>query len=170
MAEISTRYVRIGTIGTAWGVKGANKITSDTEPPRQIFKYSPWVLDVGSSREETVEFREVRTSGATLAATIADSNTPESAAQLTGRGLFVAREKLANPNDGYYYVDLEGCEVRNLEGVLLGQVARVFNNGANDVLEVRGEQPRLLPFVLDQYVKSVDLAARLIVIDWDADF
>lgn len=165
----ATRWVRIGTVGSPWGVKGANKITSDTDPLRQIFKYKSWVLDA-LDRPQPIQFREVHAAGATLAAILEGSLNPETAAQLTGRAIFVERQQLANPDDGYYYVDLEGCEVHNLSGESLGRVVKVFNNGANDVLETQGERTRLLPFVLDQYVKHVDIAAKRILIDWDADF
>lgn len=162
-------HVRVGTIGAPWGVKGANKITSDTQPPRQIFKYRPWLVERGGEFTP-LDFREVRTSGVTLAAIIEDAATPEAAARLTGQGIFIARSLLPPVDDGYYYIDLEGCSVRNLNGVLFGQVTRVFNNGANDVLEVQGERTRLLPFVLEHYVKRVDIAGKEILIDWDEDF
>jgi 16S rRNA processing protein RimM len=54
-----------------------------------------------------------------------------------------------------------------------------METGANDVLVVRGdtkqgnkhgESERLIPFVLDLFVKSVDLENKTIHVDWDADF
>ena len=35
---------------------------------------------------------------------------------------------------------------------------------------VAGERERLIPFLIGQYVDSVDLEAGLIMVDWDADF
>jgi 16S rRNA processing protein RimM len=35
---------------------------------------------------------------------------------------------------------------------------------------VRGERERMIPFVLDQYVISIDLDAGRIVVDWDPEF
>jgi 16S rRNA processing protein RimM len=42
--------------------------------------------------------------------------------------------------------------------------------GANDVMVVRGERERLIPFVPGQYVKQVDLDGRRVIVDWDPDF
>ena len=43
--------------------------------------------------------------------------------------------------------------------------------GANDVLvAVDGKRERLIPFVLDDYVREVDFDAGLITVDWDPDF
>ena len=42
--------------------------------------------------------------------------------------------------------------------------------GAHDVMVVRGERERLIPFVREQYVKSVNLDDRIVIVDWDPDF
>ena len=42
--------------------------------------------------------------------------------------------------------------------------------GANDVMVVRGEKERLIPFVPGQYVKKVSLDGGFVVVDWDPEF
>jgi 16S rRNA processing protein RimM len=49
-------------------------------------------------------------------------------------------------------------------------VDHLLETGANDVLVVRGERERLIPFVQGQVIHSVDLAAGEIRVDWDPDF
>ncbi len=56
------------------------------------------------------------------------------------------------------------------EGVDLGTVSHLFDTGANDVLVVKGDKERLLPYDWGQVVKRVDLKAGLIQVDWDPDF
>jgi 16S rRNA processing protein RimM len=46
----------------------------------------------------------------------------------------------------------------------------LFDTGANPVLVIAGERERLVPFISDQYVKSVDFEAGVVVVDWDPDF
>ena len=66
-----------------------------------------------------------------------------------------------------------GLAVVNREGVVLGAVAEVIDNGAHPILRVRpadgapGE--RLIPWV-PAFVDAVDVAARRIDVDWPADF
>ena len=52
----------------------------------------------------------------------------------------------------------------------LGQVSHLFSTGANDVVVVRGDRERMIPFVLPDFVKSVDFDANLVVVDWDPAF
>ena len=60
--------------------------------------------------------------------------------------------------------------VKTTEGVALGQVSHLFSTGANDVVVVRGDRERMIPFVQPDFVKSVDFEANLVVVDWDPEF
>jgi 16S rRNA processing protein RimM len=98
--------------------------------------------------------------------------TREAAETLIGSEIWVDRERLPRPKRGeYYWIDLEGCAVRTVDGVELGTISHIFDTGANDVMSVKdGAKERLVPFIHDDVVKSVDLDAKTIVVDWDPDF
>ena len=90
---------------------------------------------------------------------------------MRGTEIFVPRSALPPPNaDEYYWVDLEGLVVSTVEGAELGTVSHLFSTGANDVLVVRGDRERLVPFVQPDFIRSVDFEANRIVVDWDPDF
>ena len=82
------------------------------------------------------------------------------------------RSALPAPKPGeYYWADLEGLEVENVEGIALGRISHLLATGANDVMVVKdGDRERLVPFVVGQYVKQVDFGAGRITVDWDPDF
>jgi 16S rRNA processing protein RimM len=67
----------------------------------------------------------------------------------------------------------------NLQGEALGKVADMMSNGPQSILrlvlaadpavpDAKAEE-RLVPFV-EQFVKTVDLKARLITLDWGLDY
>ena len=90
---------------------------------------------------------------------------------MRGTEIYVARSALPPPKpDEYYWVDLEGLDVKTTEGVALGQVSHLFSTGANDVVVVRGDRERMIPFVQPDFVKSVDFEANVVVVDWDPEF
>ena len=77
----------------------------------------------------------------------------------------------------YYWHDLIGCSVVNLDGYTMGTVTEMMETGSNDVLVVKantkdafGKQERLIPFLYEQVVKRVDLTTKIIKVDWDAGF
>jgi 16S rRNA processing protein RimM len=95
----------------------------------------------------------------------------DAAREWTGAEIVVPRSQLPAAAEGeVYWADLEGLEVRNTVGGVLGKVEGLFATGAHAVLVVRGERERLIPFVAGQTVVRVDLAERVIVVDWAADY
>jgi 16S rRNA processing protein RimM len=171
MAEAgSSEKVVVGRIGAVFGVKGWLKIHSFTEPMDNILHYSPWYIqDKGTWQiKEIVEFA-VQTKQ--LIVQFAGLHDRESAQLFTGLEIAVAKELLPKlATDEYYWADLEGLTVVNTEGVVLGKVDYLFATGSNDVLVVKGSKQYLIPFLLNQFVLSIDLPSSSMQVDWDADF
>jgi len=83
----------------------------------------------------------------------------------------VRRSQLPPPGPGeYYWTDLEGLRVVTVGGIELGTVASLFATGANDVIVVRGERERLIPFIRPEVIVEIDLENRCLRVDWDPDF
>ena len=56
----------------------------------------------------------------------------------------------------------------NCDGTVKGTVDYLLETGANDVLVVRkGDREVLIPFLVEQVIKDVDLADGVIRVDWD---
>ena len=164
------RRILLGRVAGAFGVRGEVRLQSWTDPRDALFKYQPWILRVGDSEREVSGVRG-RDTGKHVLATMPGVGDRDQAEALRGAEIWVPRDRLPPPAPGqYYWVDLEGLAVETSEGVPLGTVSHLFDTGANLVMAVRGERERLLPFVMDQYVKSVDLDGRRIVVDWDPGF
>jgi len=131
------------------------KIHSHTEPRENILDYSPWLLgDGGESREYRV--LAGRRHGLAVVAQLEGIETREQAASLRHLKILVSRDCFPPLQPGrYYWADLVGLKVRTCSSVELGTVAEMMATGANDVMVVRGERERLIPFVIDEYVKEV---------------
>jgi 16S rRNA processing protein RimM len=159
----------MGRVAAPFGVKGWVKIQVFTEALDSLLEYPAWwVGHDGHWRELRVEEAEVHVR--TLVARLAGCDDRDAAAALTGAQVAVPRGELPEPEPGeYYWSDLQGLRVANLQGEELGTVSHLFETGANDVLVVKGERERLIPFV-DTYVVKVDLARGELVVDWEADF
>jgi 16S rRNA processing protein RimM len=160
--------VELGFISAVHGIKGWVKVHSWTRPMEAILDYQPWLLGEDGKSVKIVDGRK---QGKGLAALLSGFENREQAVALVGQKIFVGRDQMPpTEEDEYYWSDLEGLEVHTIQGEVLGRVDRLMETGANDVLVVRGDRDRLIPFIQGQYVKRVDLEAELIEVDWDPDF
>jgi 16S rRNA processing protein RimM len=65
----------------------------------------------------------------------------------------------------FYYHEVVGFRVDTVDGTALGEIAETFSTGTNDVWVVRGAGPeRLIPVIAD-VVRTIDRAARRVVIE-----
>ena len=173
MDDQTHQFVVVGKISSAFGVKGWLKINSFTDPVTNILQFKPWYLQTRQIHQpwKSVKVLAGRAHGKQVVVQLEGLNDRNQAELMRGLEIAVKRDQLPETQDDeFYWVDLEGLKVVNREGVELGVVDALMETGANDVLVVRGEKERLIPYVMDEYVLDVDLDAGTIIVDWDPDF
>ena len=164
------RLIEVGKVIGAFGVKGWVKIHSYTASAGSILKYLPWTLEIKGNRAP-VELVEGLLQSAVVVARLKGYDDRTQAETLKNSRILVPRSVLPALVDGsFYWDDLVGLSVSTCGGYSLGRVSRLMETGANDVMVVIGDRERLIPFVVDAYVKQVNLDAGRITVDWDPDF
>ena len=165
-AESLSEPLTIGRIGAAYGVRGWNHVKSFLEPAETLFEYEQWLLAVGDTWE-LATLADFRRHNNGLVVQLEGSDDRDAAQLLAGTAIAMPREALPKAEGGeFYWHDLVGCVVVTRAGEELGSVEALMETGANDVMVVGGERERLVPFILDQVVITVDLDACRIVVDW----
>jgi 16S rRNA processing protein RimM len=159
----------MGRIAAPFGVKGWIRIQVFTESLDSLLDYPTWwVGSAGNWSERRLE--EGLVHGRGIVAKLAGLDGREAAVALKGAEVAVARASLPPVQAGeYYWADLQGLRVINLQGEELGRVSHLLETGAHDVLVVGGGRERLIPFVAACVVK-VDVAGGELVVDWGADY
>jgi len=167
MTTTTEKMVIVGKVGTAHGVQGWVKIHSFTQPAEQLANYSPWYLKKGE-QWQAIEIDAAQMHGNGLKAKFAHCDDRDTALNFTNLEIGVPRKKFPKlPKGEYYWVDLQGLLVKNLDGIELGTIDHLFSTGANDVIVIKGDKEHLLPFVKEHVVKSVDLTKGEMIVDWD---
>ncbi len=162
--------VVMGRVAGLFGVRGWLKIHSDAEPREGILDYSPWFIKRAGVWEKH-ELQAGHPQGKGVVAQLRNFADRDQAAELLGCDIAVRRDQLPElPAGEYYWNDLQGLRVENLDGVELGRISHLIETGANDVIVVTGERERLIPYTRGIAVRRVDLAAGLMIVDWDPDF
>jgi 16S rRNA processing protein RimM len=163
-------WVRLGRVLGPWGVKCWIKVYSYTDPRENIVNFPVWSLEQ-DGRRRSVKIEHGRRHGSQVVVKLHAVDDCDAAELLAGAEILVERGELAPCDDGeYYWTDLEGLRVVTLAGVDLGQIDHLFATGSNDVMVVIGDKERLIPFLAEQVVQTVDLGEGIVVVDWDPDF
>lgn len=162
--------VVLGRVSGLFGVCGWVKVYSHTEPRENIATYRRWYLQRDGDWQP-VRVEQGRRHGKGVVVKLAGVEDRDQAAALIGCDIAIERDQLPPlPPGEYYWTDLEGLRVVTLEGTELGRVSHLFATGANDVMVVKNDRERMLPFVQPDVIRRVDLEQGLIEVDWDPEF
>ncbi len=159
-------WVVIGRFGRVHGIKGFLQVHTFTEPHENIFEYQPWHITI-KKNWCPIKIHQQQMSGGKFLVQIENYMTREEASSLTNLDIAVPRNTLPELEDQFYHHDLVGLKVYNSNQTLIGEITEVMTTGGNDVIVVSGEEQILIPFVWDIYVKSIDLDAKQMIVDWD---
>ena len=181
--QVPDDLVQVGYVSGAFGLVGGLRVTPFSTDADALLSIKTWWIDKPALH--SVVARNPKLHGGDVVVTLAGLRDRTEAEALKGAAVLVARSEFPQPGeDEYYWSDLIGLDVVNLEGEALGKVTDMMHNGAQSILriapvaaaDVAGEKvpdakvpERLVPFV-DQFVKKVDLGAKLITLDWGLDY
>lgn len=147
-------------------MQGWVKVYSHTRPREAILNYTPWLMEFADGPRE-LALAQGRRHGDGVIARLTGYTDREQAATLVGIDVSVRMSQLPAPGaNEYYWAQLENLRVIDRAGTELGRVSHLFETGANDVMVVRGERERLIPFAAS-VVQRVDLTAGVIQVDWE---
>ena len=166
------RIVVMGRIVAPHGVHGWIKVEPFSEAPDALLAHKTWrVRPARTTAWREMQVTSARMHSGALLAELAGVATRDDALALRGGEVGAPRSALPRTKrNEIYWVDLEGLEVLNRQGVVLGTVAEVVTHGAHPLLRVvrpSGDEgpERLIPYV-PAIVERVDLEGRRIDVDW----
>jgi 16S rRNA processing protein RimM len=163
--------VMMGRVIAPYGVLGWLKIHPDTEVFDGLLDYKTWWLGKGDDwRELKVESAKIHND--VLVVKLQSVDDRDAAFACKGKQVGVPRASLPKlKKDEYYWSDLIGLAVKNQQNVDFGKIIDVFATGANDVIVAKSDtgQERLMPYIAE-VILEVDVNAKTMLVDWDADF
>ncbi len=170
MMQNNHNFIPMGKIVGAFGILGWVKIKVDTEHLTSLLDYQrPHLLINNSWLPTKIENHSIQND--VLQVKLKDVNNRDQAIALKGVVIGIDRSEFPKLDDNeYYWTDLIGLSVVNLDNENLGIVEDLMETGANGVLVIKNDTKQyLVPFV-DEYIKIVDLAQRKITVDWGLDY
>nr|WP_314858725.1 ribosome maturation factor RimM [uncultured Undibacterium sp.] len=176
--------VIVGYVSGAFGLQGWVKIRPYSTTADALLEAPLFWLESAAQAGVAPNLREVKRlsskiHGEDVVARLDEVPDRTAAEALKGAVVKVSRKAFpALEQDEFYWLDLIGLAVQNLQGEDLGVVRAMMDNGAQSILRVAAsdvpeaelmKHERLIPFV-DHFVKEVDREAKKIVVDWGSDY
>ncbi|MDH3326479.1 MAG: ribosome maturation factor RimM [Gammaproteobacteria bacterium] len=170
-SETPLDTITLGVINGVFGIKGWVKVYSSTDPIENILEYKTWRLKQ-KNQEVVVKLADGRRHGKGIVAKFEGYDDRNAAETLLKAEINVSVGELPKLSEGeYYWRDLVGLEVINMDGKSYGLIDYMMPTVANDVMVIKsGDAERLIPFIQGVYVLNVDLDAKAVQVDWPEDF
>jgi len=165
-------WVAIGTLGAPHGVHGEIKLFPLSDVPGRFRipekEGSPGLREVRWSGEGKADKRlkvaSIRPGKRFFLIAFEGIANPEDASGLIGGVLSIPRSERGRlPKDSFFLDDILGLTAVDEQGQVLGRVAEIYQTGANDVYEIRGNRGEWLVPALKKYVLEIDLESRRMV-------
>ena len=161
-------YVSLGVIKDSFGLDGTMKIFSTTSNQKQRYKTGSKVFLYNPQTNERTELNVIkfRQNGPFDFLKVNELNTPEEIKLLKGYEIHAIKDEISLEKGMYFYSDLKGCEVVDINNNILGTVKEVEEYPAQLTLRVgrKGNKDFFVPFV-KQFIKSVDIKNKRILIE-----
>ena len=184
--KIPTDLVLVGYVSGAYGLNGWVRIKPYASDAEALLAAKTWWFDKPELHD--VAMMQAKMHSGDVVAQLMGVAGREAAEGLRGTAVHISRAHFpALASDEFYWVDLIGLDVDNLQGESLGRVVDMMDNGAHPILRVAhvptqetAEAPvpgvketavpeLLIPFV-DQFIKTVDQVGKKIIVDWGLDY
>jgi 16S rRNA processing protein RimM len=163
-------WVIIGRFGRPHGIKGFITVHSFTDPRDNILNYVDWHVLL-NNKWQPIKLNCVEVHTKTIITQIEGYTERESVTGLRNLEIAVLKEQLPELKPGeFYWHQLIGMKVVNLDGESLGTVLEVIPTGSNDVLVVQGEKRYLIPYLPGQFILDIKEDQKTITVNWDLDF
>ncbi len=164
-----SKWYNVGKIVNTHGLRGEVRVLSLTDFPEERYKKGSTlsIFKEGGKEGIPVTIDAHRKHKTFDLLTFENYTSIQLVEPFKGSVLKVHEDQLGDLDEGeFYFHEIVGCEVRTVDGDVIGQVKEVLTPGANDVWVVSriGGDDAYIPYI-DDVVKSVDPDEKVIIID-----
>ncbi len=182
--ETPADLIQVGYVSGAYGLQGWVRVKPYSASADALLGARVWWIDQSGLRD--IDVLQAKMHSGDVVVQLMGLAGRDAAEALKGASVHIPRSHFPPLPDGeFYWIDLIGLAVDNLQGQHLGTVHDMMDNGAHPILrvtravvQVDGVKPDdvtvpaqeiLIPFV-EQFVKTVDRQGKKITVDWGLDY
>ncbi len=146
----SKKYIQLGKVGKAHGLKGAFFVSGRDEEFPDVDK-----VYIGSHPESGrfLSVKAVKWQSERSLLEVDSIDARERAEALLHQDIWIERAQLPLEDDECLWIDLEGSVVFTSDKLELGRILEVANYGASDIVEIVRDKKRLSLPLIENYFK-----------------
>lgn len=177
---VPSNLITMGYVSGAYGIKGWVRIKSYSTNTCALNNAKIWWLQ----QKKVNSFKKIQTKyfNKNLVAQLVGVYNRNIAETLKGAIIQIARSYFpVLSNNEFYWIDLIGATVKNLQGKHLGYISNILDNKAHAILQIailNKEEincknkitPNIfIPFVC-KFIKIVKIEEKVIIVDWKLNY
>ena len=169
-------FICIASIGKPRGLKGEFFLNSFCYPKDNIFEYSKFYIQDNKIPDFEIEY--IKKINSKFYSKIKNIDNIDNIKNFTNLNIYIDKQELPKlKNKEAYWFELINMEVIDKDsGDILGIVSSLNNYGAQDCLEINpsansvDKAKRLIPFIKDEFIESINRDKNIIYVNWDKSF
>ncbi len=164
------RLLSIGKIIGTHGIKGVLRVFSYAESASRFASGLSLYLKDACGGESVFKIKWAKPHSKVILLSLEGITNCDEAEALLGSELFIGRDSLEEPEAGtYFWFDIIGLSVFNMDDEYIGRVTSVMETGSNDVYVVTCPEDKdvkevLVP-ALAWVIKTIDLEKKIMTVD-----
>ena len=157
--------VAVGKVVKTHGVRGALKVLAYGETLGEM-EAGDKLFSIEGGGQRRLTLVSLNSQKRVLIVQFEEIGGMDQAQALTGKDLFIDKDRLPRlPSGEYYHFQLIGLSVETKEGKPLGTLSAVFETGGHDVYVVEKGGKELLIPAIEQVIGEVDLLNGKLIVD-----
>ncbi|MCU9612126.1 ribosome maturation factor RimM [Caldibacillus lycopersici] len=163
------RYFNVGKIVNTHGIKGEVRVISSTDFPDERYKKGSelTLFFLNGKQPITLKVNNWRKHKNFDLLTFDGYESLNDVEAFKGGLLKVSEDQLEElDSDEFYFHEIIGCTVKNMDGETIGVIKEILTPGANDVWVVKGTDRKeyYIPYI-DEIVKEINVKDKIVWIE-----
>lgn len=156
--------VKIGKIVGTHGLKGELKIRSNSDFSEERFKKGNYLIVRYQGIDLEFEIVSSRVHKGNYLVAFKENQDINLVEKYIGAMVYGYKDESLLDDDEYFYDDLRGLQVKSTEGIVIGPVTSIYDNGRHNILNIDYHGKNVaIPYV-EAFIKDIDLDNKEITV------
>ncbi|MGE4317705.1 MAG: ribosome maturation factor RimM [Deferribacterales bacterium] len=158
------KFIKIGKLVNTHGLDGNLMMQVTTESPEILDEMQYMMLSKDGNVKASLEIEYMNPYKGMLLIGFKGIGDVDAALKYKGMDVVIPEDMLPDLDDGIYWHELEGCQVFDTEGNLVGTLIDYMEAGAAEVFRIKGEKETWLISNNKNHVTEINVTEKKLIV------